>query len=300
MAFTEKQLKVLCNIIGAVETGGQVYGQGRYDDFTEAYTNSSAEKSITIGKYQHYGIEAKELLQRIQTADPILFKKLDTSNIASDLKTKNWNAYRLKKNSAKAKCIQKIISSDVGKKIQDQMVGEQMQKFADEALALGVTDSQAQAECCNFRHQGGILAIKRILGKTKKPYTLDSLYAACQTDTGNQVGAYKTRQKKVYEWLKKYWVDEDSSSKEQPKEEPKEEKKKDAYPKVGEVSANLLNFRTHPTTDSANLKSYPTLKKDTRIIIEKEIINSKKEKWYYIAYNGKHGYVMAKWINIIA
>ena len=44
----------------------------------------------------------------------------------------------------------------------------------------------------------------RILAKTTKPYTLDHLYTACQTDTGNQVGAYKSRQKMVYNALKTY------------------------------------------------------------------------------------------------
>ena len=42
----------------------------------------------------------------------------------------------------------------------------------------------------------------RVLAKTKQPYTLDNLYAACQTDTGNQVGTYRSRQKMVYESLK--------------------------------------------------------------------------------------------------
>ena len=79
-----------------------------------------------------------------------------------------------------------------------------MSAYMAEARSLGVTDIDAQMMCANFRHQGGLGAVKRILGKTSKPYTLDKLYAACQTDTGNQVGAYKSRQKMVYESLKKY------------------------------------------------------------------------------------------------
>ena len=43
---------------------------------------------------------------------------------------------------------------------------------------------------------------KRVLGKTEKPYTLNHIYSACCTDTGNQVGAYKSRQKFVYTTLK--------------------------------------------------------------------------------------------------
>ena len=53
--MTDHEKLVMRNIIYAVETGGQVYGQKDYADFTEAYTNSSAEHAITIGAGQWYG-----------------------------------------------------------------------------------------------------------------------------------------------------------------------------------------------------------------------------------------------------
>ena len=293
MALTKDELQVIINIIGAVETGGNQYSKGRYDDFTEAFANTPSEKAITIGKYQHYGNEAKTLLQRIQKADPTLFSKLDTQDIASDLKMSSWANYRLKKTSAKAKCIVTIISSDVGKRVQDEMVGEQMQKFCDEAEKLGVTDHQAQCMCANWRHQGGSGAVTRILKKTKKPYTLDNLFKACQTDTGNQVGAYKTRQKKVYNWLKEYWPTKTNS---ETNNEVDNKVDNETNNRKGIVTASKLNFRVEPSTFAANLKSYPTLKHNDQVTIKKEITNKKKELWYYIEYNGKHGYVMAKWI----
>ena len=77
-----------------------------------------------------------------------------------------------------------------------------LHSYVKEAAALGVSNMDAKMMCANFRHQGGASAVKRILAKTTKPYTLDHLYAACQTDTGNQVGAYKSRQKMVYNALK--------------------------------------------------------------------------------------------------
>ena len=58
--------------------------------------------------------------------------------------------------------------------------------------------------CANLRHLGGLSAVKRVLNKTKTPYTLDNIYAALQTDTGNQVGTFKSRNSKVYGWLVKY------------------------------------------------------------------------------------------------
>lgn len=202
--LTNAQKEVIRKIIYAVETGGQVYGGVRYDDFTEAYTNSSSEHAITIGGGAWYATEAQRLLKLIRTTDSALFKKLDTAGIGSDLDSKDWSTYKLSKGSAKAKCIQKIIGSNVGIKCQDSLIDSQMQKYIDEAATLGVTNVAAQMMCANFRHQGGLSAMKRVVAKTRKPYTLDNLYAACQTDTGNQVGAYKSRQKMVYNSLKKY------------------------------------------------------------------------------------------------
>lgn len=210
--LTATQKEVIRKIIYAVETGGQVYGNVRYDDFTEAYANSSIEYAITIGGGAWYATEAQRLLKLIRTKNPTVFKKLDTAGIGIDLDTKNWATYKVQKGSDKAKCIQKIIGSTTGIKCQDLLIDEQMQAYVDEVSTLGVTDIQALLMCANFRHQGGLSAVKRILAKTQKPYTLNNVYKACQSDTGNQVGAYKLRQKMVYESLKKYITDKGNNT----------------------------------------------------------------------------------------
>lgn len=210
--LTATQKEVIRKIIYAVETGGQVYGNVRYDDFTEAYANSSIEYAITIGGGAWYATEAQRLLKLIRTKNPTVFKKIDTAGIGIDLDTKNWATYKVQKGSDKAKCIQKIIGSATGIKCQDLLIDEQMQAYVDEVSALGVTDIQALLMCANFRHQGGLSAVKRILAKTQKPYTLNNVYKACQSDTGNQVGAYKLRQKMVYESLKKYITDKGNNT----------------------------------------------------------------------------------------
>ena len=201
---TAYQMEVLRKIMYAVETGGQVYGNARYDDFTEAYTNTPEEHAITIGAGQWFATEAKKLLNTIRTQYPSTFAALDTAGIASDLDTKNWSTYKLSKTSAKAKCIQKIISSPEGIKCQDQLIDEQMVKYLGEAKNLGVTEIKAMMMCANLRHLGGLGAVKRVLGKTATPYTLDHIYSALQSDTGNQVGTFRSRNKKVYNWLIQY------------------------------------------------------------------------------------------------
>ena len=67
--MTDYEREVFRNIMYAVETGGEVYGQKDYADFTEAGTNTSTEIAITIGAGQWYAGEAKRLLNLIrQTA----------------------------------------------------------------------------------------------------------------------------------------------------------------------------------------------------------------------------------------
>lgn len=210
--MTNEQKTVLRKIIYAVETGGQVYGQQDYSDFTEAYTNSSEEHAITIGAGQWYATEAKTLLERIYDADPEQWEKIDKVRLLEQVQTANWECFNISRVSQLADTIVTLISSDLGVKCQDNLMDEQLTTYAEEAFKQGVTDARAQAMCVNFRHQGGLSAVKRILAKTKKPYTLDNLYAACQTDTGNQVGAYKSRQRFVYNALKKYFPEEEQDN----------------------------------------------------------------------------------------
>lgn len=206
--FTTAQKEVMKKIIYAVETGGQVYGNQDYSDFTGAFTNSSIETAITIGAGQWYGTEAKRLLQLIYQKYPETFQAYDKNGeLWKDVCNADWSTYKLSKSSGKAKKIVNIISSEGGIKCQDALMYEQIMAMETIVRNLGVTEVKAVGECINIMHQGGQSAVTRILGKVdakNKSYTLDNIYEAMSTDTGNQVGTYKTRQAKVYEWLKEY------------------------------------------------------------------------------------------------
>lgn len=210
--MTTEQKNVLRKIIYAVETGGQIYGQQDYSDFTEAYTNSSEEHAITIGAGQWYATEAQTLLKRIHDADTEAWSRLDNIGLWEQVQEADWSCFNISRNSQFANLIVRLISSKTGVKCQDNLMDEQLAAYTEEALKQGVTDTRAQAMCVNFRHQGGQGAVTRILAKTQKPYTLDNLYAACQTDTGNQVGAYKSRQRFVYNALKTYFPESEDKS----------------------------------------------------------------------------------------
>ena len=209
--MTNEQKTVLRKIIYAVETGGQVYGQQDYSDFTEAYTNSSEEHSITIGAGAWYAGEAKELLYRIQRANPKLFKYMDNAGMEKDLLMKSWDTYAVTAESVKGQCIISIISTDLGKKCQDQYMEDQIQAYIPIIeRAYGTMPDTAMMECINIIHQGGFDALKRILSKTPEPYTVDKIYTTLCKDpvdpTSNQVGDYTDRQKAVISMIRKYAV----------------------------------------------------------------------------------------------
>ena len=211
MKLTDYQMDVMCNILAAVETGGQVYGQGRWDDFTEAGKNSSNEKAITIGCYQFYGTNAQLLLSMIRKSYPAKFAELDTAGIASDLDNKDWASYKLSKSSDKAKCIQRIIGSEIGISTQKTLIGEQITTYINRAATEGVTSVQAAMFCANIQHLGGKTPTQRIIKKTGSPLTIDRIYATLKLDqedksNDNQVGdtRYWGRHVKVYGWIKEY------------------------------------------------------------------------------------------------
>lgn len=205
----KQNITVLRKILYAVESGDQAYGKQDYSCFAGVGANCSNEKAITIGAGQWYAGEAKELLHRIQRANPKLFKEMDTAGLEKDLLMKNWDTYAVTAESAKGKCIVDIISTDLGKKCQDQYMEDQIQAYIPIIeKAYGTMPDSAMMECINILHQGGFDALKRILSKTPEPYTAHKIYVTLCRDpadpTPNQVGDYTDRQKAVINMIHTY------------------------------------------------------------------------------------------------
>lgn len=206
--MTDKQLEIARKCIYACETGGQVYGNARYDCYVGNHTNSDKETACTIGAGGNHAITAKKLMQSILEKYPTVFRTNDTAGIESDLQ-KSWESYDPGVGSAKAKCIQKIISTPEGIKCQNELLNSQILARAEKVNAVGVTDIDAQIFAAEIIHLGGYAAFERVLKKTSKPYSMDNIYKALKTDqndtsSNNQVGdkKYWSRHEKIYGWLK--------------------------------------------------------------------------------------------------
>lgn len=208
--MTEKQLEILINIIGGVESGGQIYGNRRYGAYAAAGANNNNEVTCTLGWAQNYGANARKLCQRIFDQDPEGFRAVDTANIEKKLKN-DWVALKWNPTAKQKAALVAIITTETGKRIQDEMFLEVAQAYIKNAEAFGVKDAAAQVMWCEIEHLGGLEPTKRIFGRTAKPYTPDSIYKSLlqdQNDTSNnnQVGdkLYQSRHQCCVFWCKKY------------------------------------------------------------------------------------------------
>lgn len=209
--MNKKNLQILTNIIGAVEAGGQVYGNRNYSGYAGAYKNSPNEHTCTLGWAQNYGYNAMKLCKMIFQKSPSEFRKSDTANIESKLNI-DWVATKWNPNSAEQKALIAIITTATGKQCQDELFEETAKKYIEEALAYDKTMSvQAQMMWCEIQHLGGLSASKRIFNKAQKPYTVDSIFSALMSDqkdasSSNQVGdqKYQSRHECCVRWIKQY------------------------------------------------------------------------------------------------
>ena len=209
--MTSSELAILTNIIGAVESGGQIYGNRRYDAYAGAYANSNIEHTCTLGWAQNYGSEARTLCKNILAKDPVAFRKADTANIEKKLSV-DWVATRWNPNAREKKALIAIITTEAGKKCQDELFESLMKTYIKQALEFDPKMSvQAQMMWCEIEHLGGLSPVKRIFGRASKPYTPDSIYASLildqkDTSSSNQVGdsKFQTRHRCCVKWIKQY------------------------------------------------------------------------------------------------
>ena len=215
-----ENLKVLTNIIGAVESGGQVYGRRRYDAYADPYENTPSEHTITLGWAQNYGPEAEKLVSLIYNADPREFSKLDTAQPSiSSMLGKDWAGMRWHPNESQKKALISLIASETGKQCQDYLFQTLMEKFVSECEKNYSTDIRVIMMYCEIRHLGGAGPVKRIFDRIDGEITLDKIMASLVKDqkdksSSNQVGdvIFWTRHLKCKEFIEKYAVEEGGES----------------------------------------------------------------------------------------
>ena len=158
--MNDQNYKVLAKIIGAVETGGQIYGNARYDDYTAPYTNTPGEHTITLGWPQFYGDEARRLIQLILEKSPDEFRRIDADGLIEKRLKTDWVATRWNPSSKEKRILINLIDSETGHAAQDELFTELMKGFV--ADCTYTDDDKAVMMYCEIRHLGGKAAADRI------------------------------------------------------------------------------------------------------------------------------------------
>ena len=213
--MNQQNMTVLTNIIGAVESGGQVYGKRRYDAYAAPYTNSSVEHTVTLGWAQNYGSEAKRLIQMIYDKDTAAFKAIDTDGSIAAMLKKDWVAIRWNPTAAQKKKLIALIDSAAGHVCQDELFASLMRTFIADCEKTYTKNIPAIMMYCEIRHLGGAGPVKRIFDRLGGDYSLDAIMASLvkdQRDTSNdnQVGDTKfwSRHIKCKTFIEQYAVEE--------------------------------------------------------------------------------------------
>ena len=206
----KKDLSIMVDIIGAVESGGQIYGKRDYAAYADPYTATENEVTITLGWSQCFGPEAQKLVKMIYQENPTEFKKIDKKKLIVNALKKNWTTTKWKPTSAEKKILIKLISSDIGKKCQDKLFKETMKEYIQACQKQYTRNAWAVHMYCEICHLGGSNAVKRIFDRCSGDYSLDNIMNALKKDQANGNGSevgdeiFWSRHEKCCEFLQKY------------------------------------------------------------------------------------------------
>ena len=162
-------------IIGA-ETGGQVYGAGRWDDVK--LPEIGLEVTLTLGAYQFYGNEGRQLLQMIYDASPDTYLRDLEDCLEFDWVARQWVPGVYLRH-----LIGNEISSKLGKEQQIRLFCDiQLPAYIERAEEFGVHDDAAQMMWVEVEHVGGTKAAKRIFKRCNGDYSLDKIMWSLKQD----------------------------------------------------------------------------------------------------------------------
>lgn len=174
--MNEHNKEVCAKMVSGAETGGQVYGAGRWDDVK--LPKIGLEVTLTLGSYQFYGNEGRQLLQMIYDASPDTYLRDLEDCLEFDWVARQWVPGVYLRH-----LIGNEISSKLGKEQQVRLFCDiQLPAYIKRAEEFGVHDDAAQMMWVEIEHVGGTKAAKRIFGRCNGDYSLDKIMCSLKQD----------------------------------------------------------------------------------------------------------------------
>ena len=208
--MNEHNKDVCCKMITGAETGGQNYGAGCWSDVK--VPKIGLEVTLTLGAYQFYGNEGRQLLQMIfDWVDEHKLKLNNYANLRRFLDV-DWVRTKLVPGKIDQYLIGDLISSDIGRQKQTDLFRNiQLPDYINRAEEFGVHDDAAQMMWAEVEHVGGTKAAKRIFKRCNGDYSLDKIMWSLKQDQAdhsseNQAGddLYWSRHVFCRECIEKY------------------------------------------------------------------------------------------------
>lgn len=163
--------------------------------------NANDNGALSIGWIQWHGNRALSLLRTIVAANEKNAKTLLGDTLYNEVKTaSSWSARILTKNEASK--ISALISTDEGKKAQDELAAKDIANYINRAIGYGITDPSALVYYADVENQcgaGGAKPTAEAAAKLAGSYdkvTLDIIYKAALAD--KIAGKYATRRSFTY------------------------------------------------------------------------------------------------------
>lgn len=232
--MNEYNISVLGKIFTAVESGGQIYGKGRWDDVTLPHFGN--EKTLTLGAYQFGGgsNEGRDLLRLIRERYHETFAKYDTCGIAATLDI-DWYLTGFIGSEAQRAAIKAMIAAPDGITCQTIMFGEvQLPTYLKHAYAYGIPAENIPALMmwAEIDHLGGSKAPVRVFNRCNGDFTVDKILSALLPKHADYTkykcpvedSIFWTRHVKCSEFVMQYaqYPEEDAENKNEEKEDKQE------------------------------------------------------------------------------
>ena len=209
--MSEANWQVLVNVIGAVESGGQIYGNRNYGAYAGRYAASPYEHTCTLGWAQFYGGKAQDLVQNIFNANSLVFRSIDAEGVIEDKLAGNWESERWDPSEDEKSILIRLITSDVGKKQQDLMFRNDAAPLVAYCESTYTSGAKAVIMYTEIAHLGGQAAANRIFSRCSGNYSTGAILASLKLDQNDysnnqQVGdsIYNLRHAKCAEFVEKY------------------------------------------------------------------------------------------------
>ena len=209
--MNEANWQVLINTIGAVESGGQIYGNRNYAAYAGQYAASPYEYTCTLGWAQFYGVKAQRLVQNIFQASPFAFRSIDTNGLIEKRLGGDWVSEMWDPSDAERSTLIRLITSDIGKKQQDLLFRADMAPIVSYCEQTFTQNAKAVIMYAEIAHLGGQAAANRIFQRCMGSYSTNRILASLRQDQNDysnnqQVGdsMYDLRHAKCAEFVERY------------------------------------------------------------------------------------------------